>query len=123
MSRTNRSFAGEKRCSRCLFPIEQDVRYQFIKGTRVSQVGTGRTCEISSREVRFTTQQIMRPGERVRLAVDWPALINGTCPMKLVIRGRVLCSDSGAATVRIERHEFRTRGSPLAVFETCAMLE
>jgi len=92
------------------FPIRQDVRYQCQNGSNPTS-GTGKTLEISSREVRFTTQHALEVGEPVELAVDWPALLDNTCLMKLFIHGCVVESAPGSAAIRIERHEFRTRGS------------
>lgn len=96
------------------FPIEQDVRYQCENGSRISAVGAGKTLEISSAEVRFTTVQPLRQGERVRLAMDWPVMLDNTCLMKLEICGSVVRSEPGTAAVRIARYEFRTR-SPRAI--------
>lgn len=96
------------------FPIQQDVRYQCVKGSRIILVGVGRTLEISSREVRFTTQQPLKRGQKVRLAMDWPALLDNTCRMKLEISGWVVNCELAEAAVKIERYEFRTRGIQLA---------
>jgi hypothetical protein len=101
--------------SRRWFPIHQEVRYQCVKGTRICEVGIGKTLGLSSSEVRFTTQQLLKPGQRMRLAIDWPALLDNTCRMKLEICGGIVQSQPGEATVKIERHEFRTRGTQLAV--------
>lgn len=121
MARMNRFLNKGRRSARRQFTIEQEVRYQCVKGSRISAAGAGKTVAISSREVQFTTEHSMRPGEKVRLAVDWPALLNGKCLMKLVISGRVIRAETGDATIRIERHEFRTRGSPAMVFEPYAV--
>ena len=91
------------------FPIEQTVHYQCAKG-RTPVVGVGKTFEISSQEVHFTTQHTLQQGEKVRLAVDWPAMLDNACRMKLEIFGRVIRAERGTAVVKIERYEFRTRG-------------
>jgi hypothetical protein len=84
------SFIGEDygRRARRRFPIQQDVRYQCVKGSRIFLVGVGKTLEIGSREIRFTTQQPLKRGQKMRLAVDWPALLDNTCRMKLESRKR-----------------------------------
>jgi hypothetical protein len=51
----------------------------------------------------------------MRLAVDWPALLDNTCQMKLEICGWIVHSEPGEAAVRIERYEFRTRGARIAM--------
>jgi hypothetical protein len=95
------------------FPIQQDVRYQCVKGSRIFTIGVGKTLEIGSREVRFTTQQPLPRGQRMRLAMDWPAMLDDTCRMTLEIYGWILYSERGEAAVKIERYEFRTRGGQL----------
>jgi hypothetical protein len=102
---------GARRRGRRRFPIEQDVRYQCVKGSRITAAGIGKTLEIGSREIRFTTQQILKLGEKVHVAVNWPALLDKTCLMKLEVFGWVVRSEPGTAAVKIERYEFRTRGT------------
>lgn len=110
------NFLGEDdgRRARRRFPIQQDVRYQCVKGSRISAVGVGKTLEISSREVRFTTQQPLLQGQKMRLAMDWPAMLDNTCRMKLEIFGWIVHSEPSEAAVKIERYEFRTRGAETA---------
>lgn len=98
------------------FPIEQHVRYRCVKGSRPLAFGVGKTTEISSQEVHFTTQSPLKPGESVRLAVDWPAVLDGTCLITLEICGPVVRSAPGTAVIAIARYEFRTRGErPIAI--------
>lgn len=99
------------------FPIQKDVRYQCVKGSRVSAIGVGKTLEISSREVRFTTQQPLKRGQKMRVAMDWPAMLDNTCHMKLEISGWIIQDDPGEVTVKIERYEFRTRGTHVAAIQ------
>jgi len=101
--------------ARRMFPIEEQIRYQIVKGSRINLVGLGRTIEISSRKVRFTTQHTLKEGQKVRLAIDWPALLDKNCLMKLEIAGWIMESRPAEAIARIERHEFRTRGSQLTL--------
>ena len=77
-------------------------------------MGIGKTLEISSREIRFTTQHPLARGQKMRLAVNWPAMLDNTCRMKLEISGWIVRSEPGEAAVKIERYEFRTRGAQLA---------
>jgi hypothetical protein len=102
------------RRARLRFPIHQDVRYQCVKGSRVFAVGVGKTLEISSREIRFTTQHPLQRGQKMRLAMEWPAMLDKTCRMKLEIAGWIVDSEPGVVAVKIERYEFRTRGAQLA---------
>jgi hypothetical protein len=110
------NFLGEEHGPRARrrFPIQQEVRYQCVKGTRIALVGVGKTLEISSREVRFTTQQPLKRGQKMQLAMDWPAKLDNTCRMKLEIFGWIVECEPATAAVKIERYEFRTRGVQLA---------
>jgi len=96
------------------FPIRQDIGYQCVKGSRIWATGFGETIEISSSEIRFTTQQLLKLGQKARLAMNWPALLNNVCKMKLEIYGWIVHSEANEAVVKIERYEFRTRGEQLA---------
>jgi hypothetical protein len=42
--------------------------------------------------------------------MNWPVLLNESCPMKLMIYGCVIRSNEKGAAVAIERYEFRTQG-------------
>jgi hypothetical protein len=59
----------------------------------------------------FTTEEKLPLGRQVEIAVNWPARLGGTCPLKFVASGRVVRSENNRAAVRIERYEFRTRAS------------
>ena len=108
---------NEPRRARRSFPIRQDVRYQCVKGTRIVLVGIGKSLEISSREIRFTTQHPLKRGQKMRLSLDWPAMLDNTCRMKLEISGWVISSEPAQASLKIERYEFRTRGLQLAAMQ------
>jgi hypothetical protein len=47
----------------------------------------------------------------VELSMNWPVLLNDSCPMKLMIYGCIIRSSEKGAAVAIERYEFRTQGS------------
>jgi c-di-GMP-binding flagellar brake protein YcgR len=93
------------------FQIEQEVRYKMLYGQRIAETGVGRTRNISSGGVWFTTENILTAGMPVELSVNWPVLLNDSCPMKLMIYGCVVRSTEKGAAVAIERYEFRTQGS------------
>jgi hypothetical protein len=92
------------------FHIEQEVRYKMLYGQRLAETGTGRTTNISSSGVWFTTESMLATGMPVELSLTWPVLLNDSCPMKLMIYGCVVRSNERGAAVAIERYEFRTSG-------------
>lgn len=99
-----------ERRSAVRFPIEQEVRYKIYNRNTI-EVGSGKTVNMSSNGVLFTTERQLNPGERVELAVAWPAQLDNRCALKLVTTGRVVRSEPGKAAISIERYEFRTQGA------------
>jgi len=69
---------------------------------------------MSSGGILFTATETVKVGAHVELSVSWPVLLNGDCPMKLVIEGRVVRSDGSSTAIRVERHEYRTQRRSLA---------
>ena len=95
------------------FEIDQEVRYKMLYGQRIAETGVGRTMNISSGGVWFTTDAPLPMGVPIELTISWPALLNDYCPMKLMIFGCVVRSTDTGAAINIERYEFRTQGSTL----------
>lgn len=93
------------------FRIEQEVRYRLLYGHRIAETGVGRTMNMSSSGVWITTETTLAPGLPVELSINWPALLNDVCPMKLMVYGCVIRSNEKGAAVSIERYEFRTQGA------------
>ncbi len=103
--------SGERRsCNR--LPIERQVKYKIFEGHKsVIRVGLGKSLNMSSSGVLFTTESTLIEGERIELAVSWPALLDSVLPLKLIARGRLVRADGTQAAMTIERYEFKTRGS------------
>ena len=104
----NDSSAGDRRLKR-RFRIEQDVRYKMLFGQRVAETGSGKTTNISSGGVCFTTDNMLSIGIPVELSMNWPVLLNQNCPLKLMIYGSVVRSNDKGSAIVIERYEFRTQ--------------
>jgi hypothetical protein len=92
-------------------PIMREVRYRVLGGKKVKQTGCGKTVNMSSRGVLFTTESTLPEGEQIELAVSWPALLNGVLPLKLVAQGRLVRTEENQAAIAIEKYEFKTCGS------------
>jgi hypothetical protein len=102
-----------ERRSKRRFQIEQEVRYKMLYGQRIAETGTGKTMNISSGGIWFTTETMLTSGMPIELSLTWPVLLNDSCPMKLMIYGCVVRSNDRGAAVAIERYEFRTSGRSL----------
>ena len=93
------------------FPLQEDVQYKVLHRSSVKATGIGKTLNIGSSGILFTTEERLPLGRTVEISVNWPARLGGTCPLKFVAMGRVVRADADKAAVRIERYEFRTRGT------------
>lgn len=93
------------------YPLNEDIRYRVVGSKAVLVSGSGRTINVSSGGILFTTSERLRPGQLVEVAVNWPATLNRTVPLQLVATGRVVRSDNDTAAIRFDRYEFRTRAS------------
>jgi hypothetical protein len=95
-------------------PIEREVRYKVL-GVRktVGYTGSGKTLNMSSGGVLFTTESDLPEGARVEIAVSWPAQLDDSTPLKLVAIGVLVRSDERQAAISIKSYEFRTRGLSL----------
>ncbi|MCU1338735.1 MAG: type pilus assembly PilZ [Bryobacterales bacterium] len=94
------------------FDIERDLRFRALNKRGGEEAGEGKTVNMSSSGVLFTSGQILRPGRRVELAISWPAQLNNKCALRLVARGRIVRFENGLAAMEIQQYEFRTQSAP-----------
>jgi hypothetical protein len=106
---STRSNPDDRRSKR-RFSIAQDVKYRLLYGERIGEAGNGKTLNISSGGVCFTTDAKLAPGLPVELAIQWPALLRGSVPLRLVTYGIVVRAWEHSAVATIDRYEFRTQG-------------
>jgi len=106
----NRKETNERRASD-RFPIARDLRYKMLSKRNGEENGTGRTVNMSSNGVLFSTDSILLPGRRVEVSINWPAQLNSNVGLKLVARGRIVRYEQGMAAMEIQQYEFRTQGS------------
>jgi hypothetical protein len=93
------------------FPIEREVRYRVLNKRSSEETGDGKTINISSSGILFTSEHMLLPGRRMELAISWPAQLNNKTALKLVARGRVIRFEGGRAAIEIQQYEFRTQSS------------
>jgi c-di-GMP-binding flagellar brake protein YcgR len=90
------------------FPIQREVHYKVLSKRSTDESGEGRTINMSSTGILFTTDHMLLPGRRLELAISWPAQLNNQTPLRLVARGRVTRYEQGQAAIEILQYEFRT---------------
>jgi c-di-GMP-binding flagellar brake protein YcgR len=107
--RTSQQSSDRRASSR--MPIQQDVQYKLLNKKTGDTDAKGKTVNMSSSGVLFTTDEILLPGRRLEMSINWPAQLDQKCGLKLVARGRVVRFENGMAAIEILQHEFRTRRS------------
>ena len=78
------------------------------------QSGIGKTVNISSAGILFTTEDMLLPGRRLEVSINWPAQLNNEVGLKLVARGRVVRFEENCAAMEIQQYEFRTQSQGVA---------
>ena len=94
------------------FPIEREVRYKTLNQRAEILAGNGRTLNISSSGVLFTSDHDLPVGTRLEVSISWPAQLNEKCLLNLVARGRVIRHTKGQLALQIQQYEFRTQSRP-----------
>jgi hypothetical protein len=108
------------------FPMERELRFKLLKDEKVVESGIGRTSNLSSGGAAFVLDHDLPIGAYIELSISWPVLLDDTCPMRLIVFGRVLRSASRRSACTIEKYEFRTaaRGfQAVPTVRTDSMLE
>ncbi len=91
------------------FPIERELRYKTLNQRTEALAGNGRTLNISSSGVLFTSDHDLPVGTRLEVSISWPAQLNEKCLLNLVARGRVTRHMQGQLALQIQQYEFRTQ--------------
>ncbi|HZS57458.1 MAG TPA: PilZ domain-containing protein [Bryobacteraceae bacterium] len=94
------------------FPIEREIRYKTLNQRTELQSGVGKTLNISSSGVLFTSEHDMPLGTRLEVSISWPAQLNEKCLLNLVARGRITRHVKGQLALQIQQYEFRTQSRP-----------
>ena len=94
--------------------IERDVEFRVLSRKGGERPANGKTVNISSSGILFTTEQMLLPGRRLEMTISWPAQLDNKCALKLVARGRVVRFEDGCAALEIMQHEFRTKSTRTA---------
>ena len=93
------------------YPIILEVDYKLLHRGRVDSQGSGRTRNMCSGGVLLDTEHALPKGSLIELMIHWPFLLEGVCPLKLVMQGRIVRSDKRGVAIQARHHEFRTAGA------------
>ena len=74
----------------------------------VCQTGFGETVNLSSHGLLCQVSEKLPDNRRIEVAVQWPYLLYGTRPLKLVMIGRIVRASRLLIGVEAKSIEFRT---------------
>src|ERR1035438_1544009 len=66
------------------FPVREELKYKVLQSKGEAVTGIGQTLDIGSGGILFTTHEKLPVGRHVEISVNWPARLDGTCPLKFV---------------------------------------
>jgi hypothetical protein len=89
------------------FPIEREISYKLLIRQGGNEEGTGKSINISSGGILFTTDCHLQPGIGIEVTISWPVLMDAEVSLRLVTRGQVVRSADGRVAMKIYRYEFR----------------
>jgi hypothetical protein len=93
------------------YPLQLEMEYKLLSRGRSWRTGSGATLNISSGGVLFTSDASVPSGSQIELTMRWPFLLEGVCPLRLVMRGHVVRSRGNVVAISSRHHEFRTAGT------------
>ena len=95
-------------------PIEREVRYKIAGGRKTAaRIGSGRTLNMSSRGVLFTTESSLPKGASLEIAISWPVELDNAIPLKFVAVGVLVRANEEQAAISFRSYEFKIRGASL----------
>ena len=97
------------------FPLAMDVGYALMGRREQRETGSGQTIDLSSSGLSFTAGRPLLTGQKLKVAIDWPVLLDGGVQLQLVMSGVVVRTSGTTTALNIQRHEFKTRGDSLTI--------
>src|SRR4051812_30374631 len=99
--------ANERR-SKFRFDMHRDLRYKITGDGMPATAGGGQTINMCSEGVAFAAEHALQSGAFVELSINWPVLLDDSCPMRPIVFGRVLRTKGNMVITSIDKYEFRT---------------
>ena len=106
---------AKERRSKCRFPIRRELRYKVLEDAAIVAAGCGETLDVSSGGVGMSIDQPLSLGAFIEISISWPALLDATLPMRLIVFGRVVRTETGMTACTIDKYEFRTQARRLQI--------
>ena len=92
------------------YPLQLEMQYKLLNRGTGRRSGSGSTLNISSGGVLFAAEESLPSGSPIELMLNWPFLLEGVCPLKLIMRGHIVRCEGNEVAIASRHHEFRTAG-------------
>jgi hypothetical protein len=86
-------------------PLAWAMRYEAGSPAH-KRIGAGRTIDMSSSGVAFTTESLLRKNTRVALHITWPVRLDDV-PVELFAEGNIVRAEQSRAALRYDQIAFR----------------
>jgi hypothetical protein len=107
--------ASPERRASTRFPLAIEVRYALTGCRERRKTGSGQTIDLSGSGLSFTADRPLLTGQQLEVAVAWPVLLDGGVQLQLTMSGEVVRTNGTLTALKIQRHEFKTRGDSLTI--------
>jgi hypothetical protein len=98
--------AGGERRRAVRVPISYPLRYETQSALK--QAGIGRTIDMSTGGIAFTTESWLPANANVTLRVEWPVKLEGEVPIELQAAGRLTRTEAMMAALQLDHVSFST---------------
>jgi len=109
-----KDLAVERR-NKTRFLMNRELRYKVLENDTIVESGKGITLDLGSGGAAFLIEQQLHAGSFIELSISWPVLLGDSCPMRLIVFGRVLRSSGHKSACTVDKYEFRTQARVLQV--------
>ena len=115
-----------ERRKKARFPLHREMRYKLLENDTIVASGMGQTIDMGSGGIAFQIDQPLTLGAFIELSISWPVLLEDSCPMRLIVFGRVVRSAGRRTACTVDKYEFRTQARAvrsIATVRTDSMLQ
>lgn len=104
---------GADRRKKFRYPVKRELRYRVLENETTVESGMGMTFDMGSAGVAFLVDNQLQPGAFIELSISWPVMLQDSCPMRLIVFGRVVRASGRLCACTLDKYEFRTQGRAL----------
>jgi hypothetical protein len=104
LARAVTAAAASNRRQQRRFPLALKLTYTLKSGRQ----GSGELSNMGSSGLLFHCGHRFAKGELVKVSLEWPYLLDGSCPLQLCLQGRILRSGDSGTALATMKYEFRT---------------